>query len=57
MSQADQGRIIHLGKQRERTKEDIEKQRQRLEDEKKNRKSPKYVMVYSFYFYLQSLPE
>jgi hypothetical protein len=37
MSQADAGRIIHLGKRRERAKEDIEKQRQRLEDEKKIR--------------------
>ncbi|KAL7072551.1 hypothetical protein ACQ4LE_007896 [Meloidogyne hapla] len=36
MSQADSGRIIHLEKRRERAKEDIEKQRLRLEEEKKS---------------------
>nr|CAD2179744.1 unnamed protein product [Meloidogyne enterolobii] len=36
MSQADSGRIIHLEKRRERAKEDIEKQRLKLEEEKKS---------------------
>uniref|UniRef100_A0A914I867 Protein FAM50 homolog n=1 Tax=Globodera rostochiensis TaxID=31243 RepID=A0A914I867_GLORO len=36
MSQADAGRIIHIGKRRERAKEDIESQRQRLEEERRN---------------------
>lgn len=35
MSQADAGRIIHIGKRRERAKEDIEKQRLKLEEDKK----------------------
>ncbi|KAI6179333.1 Protein FAM50-like protein [Aphelenchoides besseyi] len=34
MSKADSGRIIHINKQRERTKEDIEKQKKRLEEER-----------------------
>jgi hypothetical protein len=37
MSQADAGRIIHIGKRRERAKEDIEKQRLKLEEDKKAR--------------------
>ncbi|KAI6196615.1 Protein FAM50-like protein [Aphelenchoides besseyi] len=34
MSKADSGRIIHINKQRERTKEDIEKRKKRLEEER-----------------------
>uniref|UniRef100_A0A915EGQ2 Protein FAM50 homolog n=1 Tax=Ditylenchus dipsaci TaxID=166011 RepID=A0A915EGQ2_9BILA len=36
MSRADAGRIIHIGKKRERAKEDIENQRLKLEEERKN---------------------
>jgi hypothetical protein len=36
MSNADAGRIIHISKRRERAKEDIESQKQKLEEERKN---------------------
>ncbi|KAH7720977.1 XAP5 protein [Aphelenchoides avenae] len=35
MSSADFGRVIHIAKQRERTKEDIEKAKQKLEEERR----------------------
>lgn len=38
MSNADRGRIIHISKQRERTKDNIEKNLMKLEQERKNRK-------------------
>ncbi|KAI6226204.1 Protein FAM50-like protein [Aphelenchoides fujianensis] len=34
MSKADAGRILHISQQRERTKEDIEKQKKKLEEER-----------------------
>lgn len=36
MSRADEGRLIHIAKRRERAKEDIESQRQKLEEERRN---------------------
>ncbi len=35
-STADAGRLIHLAKRRERQKEDIEKQRKKIQDETNN---------------------
>lgn len=37
MSAADFGRLIHLSKRRERAKEDVEQQKQKLEEEKNKR--------------------
>lgn len=38
MSKADEGRLIHIAKKRERAKEAIEQRRRKLEEETKNRK-------------------
>lgn len=48
MSKADEGRLIHIAKKRERAKEAIEQRRRKLEEETKNRKA-------SFYFLLKIL--
>ncbi|VDM23396.1 unnamed protein product [Wuchereria bancrofti] len=39
MSKADEGRLIHIAKKRERAKEAIEQRRRKLEEETKNLKS------------------
>lgn len=39
MSKADEGRLIHIAKKRERAKEAIEQRRRKLEEETKNRKT------------------
>lgn len=37
MSRADAGRIIHISKRRERNKEDLDNQKQKLQEEQKKR--------------------
>uniref|UniRef100_A0A0R3RFH1 Protein FAM50 homolog n=1 Tax=Elaeophora elaphi TaxID=1147741 RepID=A0A0R3RFH1_9BILA len=43
MSKADEGRLIHIAKKRERAKEAIEQRRRKLEEETKNRKVSSFL--------------